>query len=293
MEFWKSTCLCVFPAAVVPPSGVKPPAPYSYQPGQLFSVQPKVEVSPSSSSVTTSQTWKIMESLNLGPQPKATPVASFTLSQAPSSSVAAPSSTTASNTNPDFPTVNLSDLHEFFPNISSAMAQEPMPVQGNTASSQASSSFNHQGPPFRVDDDDIPEFPSFPEAQAQGNLYSLNMEDIEDLLGSSMLGQAPCQQAVAAPGSAAAAPSNTAAQNTSDPASNPGSTWMNYPNSIVNLLQHEGMMNTASSSSGGSNNHQQGHMLDEFDELMSADEDRLISIFNSENQAGFVSGHQT
>lgn len=233
-----------------------------------------------------------MESLNLGPQPKAAAVASFTLSQAPSSSTS--SCTTTSNTNLDFPTVNLSDLHEFFPNISSAMAQEPIPSQANTASSQASSSFNHQGPQFRVDDDDIPEFPSFPEAQAQGNLYSLNMDDFEDLLnpanesgnGSSLLAQASCQQA--APSSSTTVPNNTASQNTSDPASNPGSTWMNYPNSIVSLLQNEGMINTAAN-----NNHQQGPMLDEFDELMSADEDRLISIFNSENQAGFVSGHQT
>ncbi|XP_023282926.1 transcription factor p65 isoform X1 [Seriola lalandi dorsalis] len=283
-------------AAVVPPvaSAVKPQASYSFQPGQLFSIQPKVEASPSSSAVTTNQTWKIMESLNLGPQPKATPVANFTISQAPSSSSS--SSTTTSTANQDFSTVNLSDLHEFFPNISSAMAQEPTPSQGTTVSSQASSSFTLQAPQFRVDDDDIPEFPIFPEAQAPGTLDSLNMDDFEDLLnprliseagnGASMLAQASCQQA--APPSSSAAAQNTVSQNTSDPASQPGSTWMNYPNSIVNLLQNESMIIMASN-----NNNHQAPVLDEFDELMSADEDRLISIFNSESQAGYVSGHQT
>lgn len=280
-------------AAVVPPgaSGAKPQPAFSYiQPGQLFSVQPKVEASPSISTTTTNQTWKIMESLNLGPQPKATAVPSFTMSQAPASS-----STTTSTANQDYSTVNLSDLHEFFPNISSAMSQESAASQGSTASAQANSSFTLQGSQFRVDaplaEEDIPEFPSFPETQAQGTLDSLNMDDFVDLLnprlmsesgnGASMLAQASCQQA-------APASSSTTAQNTSDPASNPGSTWMNYPNSIVNLLQNEGMIDVASN-----NNNHRPVMLDEFDELMSADEDRLISIFNSGSQAGFVSGHPT
>ncbi|XP_044040865.1 transcription factor p65 isoform X3 [Siniperca chuatsi] len=284
-------------AAVVPPvSGAKSQPSYSYsQPGHLFSVQPKVEASPSISAATTSQTWRIMESLNLGPQPKATPVPNFTMSQAPASS-----STTTSTVNQDYSTVNLSDLHEFFPNISSAIAQEPAASQGSTASSQTSSSFTLQGSQFRVDvplvDDDIPEFPSFSEAQAPGTLDNLNMDDFEDLLnpplmsesgnGTSVLAHASCQQA--APPSSSTAPQNSAAsQNTSDPTSNSGSTWMNYPNSIVNLLQNEGMMDIAS------NNNHRPAVLDEFDELMSADEDRLISIFNSGSQAGFVSGHPT
>ncbi|GAA6221713.1 putative transcription factor p65 homolog [Lates japonicus] len=287
-------------AAVVPPSAsaVKPQPSYSYnQPGQIFSVQPKAEASSSISAATTNQTWKIMESLKLDTRPKATPVTNFTMSQPPSSSS---STTTTSSTNQDYSTVNLSDLHEFFPNISSAMAQEPTASQGSTVSSQASSSFTLQSSQFRVDpplvDDDIPEFPSFPEAQAPGTLDSLNMDDFEDLLnhrlmseggnGASMLAQAPCQQA-APPSSSTAAQSNTVSQNTSDPASNPGSTWMNYPNSIVSLLQNESMIDIAS------NNSHRAPVLDEFDELMSADEDRLISIFNSESQAGFVSGHPT
>ncbi|XP_062300383.1 transcription factor p65 isoform X1 [Scomber scombrus] len=278
-------------AAVVPSSatGGKPQPMFSYmQPGQLFSAQPKVEASSSISTTTQSQTWKIMESLNLGPQPKATAVPSFTMSQAP-----AFSSTTTSTANQDYTTVNLSDLHEFFPNISSAMSQDSGASQGSMAPPQTNSPLTLQGSQFRDDAplpvDDIPEFPSFPEGQAPGTLDSLNMEDFEDLLnprlmgdggnGTSMLSQASCQQA-AAPGS------STAAQNTSDPASIPGSTWMNYPHSIVNLLQNEGMMDLIPN-----NNNQRPPMLDEFDELMSADEDRLISILNS--QTGFVSGHPT
>ncbi|XP_054457162.1 transcription factor p65 isoform X2 [Anoplopoma fimbria] len=274
--------------------GAKPQPSYSYQPGQLFSVQPKVEAP--ISTATTNQTWRIMENLNLGPQPKATPVPNFTASQA-----AIPgSSTTMSTANQDLSTVNLSDLHQFFPNISSAMAQEHAASQGSLASSQTGLSYTLQCSPFRVDaplaDDDIPEFPSFSEAQAQATLDNLNMEDFEDLLhpglinesgnGSSMLAQASCQQA--APPSSSTAAHNAASQNTSDPASIPGSTWMNYPNSIVNLLQNEGMIDIASSNS----NHRPA-VLDEFDELMSADEERLISIFNNGSQAGFVSGHPT
>ncbi|XP_059211174.1 transcription factor p65 isoform X2 [Centropristis striata] len=287
-------------AAVVPPaaSGAKPQPSYPYQQSQPFSVQPKVEASPSISAATTNQTWRFMESLSLGTQPKATPVTSFTMSQVP----APCSSTTTSTANQDYSTVNLSDLHEFFPNISSAMVQEPVPSQGSAAYPMSSSSFNLQGSQFRVDaplvDDDIPEFPSFSETQAPGALDNLNMDDFEDLLNPDLMGesgnsalmlaQASCQQA--APPSSSTAAHSVASQNTSDPASAPGSTWMNYPNSIAKMLQNEGMIDI---STHNNNNNHRPAVLDEFDELMSADEDRLISIFNSGSQAGFVSGHQT
>lgn len=286
--------------AMVPPGpgGAKSQPAYSYsQPGQLFSVQPKVETS-SISAATTNQTWRIMESLNLGPQPKTTLVPSFPGAQAPGSSTS--SSTTTSTVNPDYSTVNLSDLHEFFPNISSAISQEPACSQGSAVPSQTSSSFNLQGSQFRVDpplvDDDIPEFPSFSEAQAPGALDNLSIDDFEDLLnpalmnecgnGTSMAVLTSSQQA-AHPSSSTAIQNSAASQNASDPASNPGSTWMNYPNSIVNLLQNEAMVDISPS-----NNHRPP-VLDEFDELMSADEDRLISIFNSGSQGRFVSGHPT
>lgn len=235
-----------------------------------------------------------MESLNLGPQPKATPVSSFQVVQTPASSTS--SSTTI---NQDYSTVNLSDLHEFFPNISSVIGQESASSQGSAASSQLGSSFTLQGSQFRVDpplvDEDIPEFPSFNEAQASGALDNLSIEDFEDILnpaimgecgsGASMVALASCQQA-APPSSSTTAQNSTASQN-NDPASMPGSTWMNYPNSIINLLQNEAMIDVSPSS-----NHRPP-VLDELDELMSADEDRLISIFNSGSQARFVSGHPT
>ncbi|XP_071389837.1 transcription factor p65 isoform X2 [Centroberyx affinis] len=281
---------------VVPPNGggVKPQPSYSYvQPGQLFSVQPKVEASPSVSTTTTSQTWKFMESLTLDPQPKATPVSSYVLSQGPASSAAV---------NQDYSTVNLSDLHDFFPTFSTAVAAiaEPVASQASAASSQPGSSFALQGSQFRVDaplvDDDMPEFPSFTEGQVTGTLDSLDMDDFVDLLNPrlmgeggnsvSMLAQASSHQAALA-SSSAAAQNNAASQNPSDPASAPGSTWMNYPNSIVSLLQNEGMIDSSPS------NASHRVVLDDFDDFMSADDDRLISILNSGTQAGFVSGHPT
>lgn len=287
-------------------SGAKPQPSYSFnQPGQLFSVQTKVESSPSSSASTSSQTWRIMESLKLGPQSKATAVPSFpgVQTQAAPSSSGSSSNTTAA-LNQDYSTVNFSDLHEFFPNISSAMAQDAASSQGSVASSQASSSFTLQGSQFRGEptmvEDDIPEFPSFPEPQAPGTLDSIDMGAFEDLLnpalisdcgnGASMLSQVSCQQGVA-PSSTGAAHNGgaaaAAANSSSDPTGNPGSTWMNYPNSIVSLLQNEAMIEPLP------NNNHRPPVLDEFDELMSADEDRLISIFNNAGQARFVPGHPT
>ncbi|XP_029942156.1 transcription factor p65 [Salarias fasciatus] len=271
-------------APVAPPgvSGAKPQLAFSYgQPGQLFSVQPKAESSPSLSAVTTSQTVKSMEGLNLGPQSKATPVNVFTLSgpaaPAPSSSSAAAPTSSAHQ---DYSTVNLSDLHEFFPSI----APEAPPPQGAAGPPQGSA-----GPfGFRVDgDEDIPEFPSFSEAQGHGTLDSLNMDDFEDLLSHRLLNDppGPCHPSAASTASTAAAAQNSSASD------NPGSPYMNYPNSIVHLLQNQNIMDMAPSSGGGG-----GHrppVLDDFDELMSADEDRLISIFTSGSHAGFVSGHQT
>lgn len=292
-------CFIVFPAAVVPPgaSAAKPQPSYSYsQPGQHFTPPLKVESSPSISAATTNQTWRIMESLSLGTQPKATPVPNFTMSQPQVSSSSSSSAATTSTTNQDFSTVNLSDLHKFFPNISSSIAQEQAASQGSSAPSQSSSSFNLQGSQFPVDspllDDDIPTFPSFDEVQARGTLDSLNMDEFEDLLNPPLMGDSGnCvvlgsgQQAV--PTCAASQNGAAASQNSSDPTCNPGSTWMNYPTSIVSLLQNEDMVDLASASFS------RAPVLDECDELMSADEDRLISIFNSGSQVKFASGHPT
>ncbi|XP_077357567.1 transcription factor p65 isoform X2 [Festucalex cinctus] len=283
----------MMPPAFPPVASVAKPQPTftHMQPSQMFSGQAKVEASPFSSShspfpacsstapssssssvAATSQTWKIMESLHLGPQPQAARVSSCSVSHPPVSSQ-------------EYPTVNLSDLQEFFPGITSVITQEPPSTsQGNATSSQSTGFFPMLGSQFPVDataaEEGIPQFPSFSEAQASGNLDSLDMDDFVDLLN-------PPDES----GSAQqAGPSAAAAQNTSDPAGNPGSTWMNYPNSIVNLLQNESMMDILTNNS---NNQQRPAVLDEFDELISVDEDHLISIFNSGSQAGFVSGHPT
>uniref|UniRef100_A0A3B5L4Y7 V-rel avian reticuloendotheliosis viral oncogene homolog A n=1 Tax=Xiphophorus couchianus TaxID=32473 RepID=A0A3B5L4Y7_9TELE len=284
---------CLFKAAEVAPSasGLKP---FSYnQPGQLFSVQPKVEASSSISTATTNQTWKIMESLKLGPT---NPVQTFTMS-----SVSAPSSSTASTAaNNEYSTVNLSDLHEFFPNISSPMAEESAAPQGSAAAPQTGSTFPLQESQFRVDpplvDDEIPDFSNFTDAPVPGTLDSLNMDEFEDLLnprlmseGGSAASMLTSSQHGVLSSSAAASHNGASSQNLPDHVNNPGSTYMNYPNSIANLLRNEDMIILASST----NNNQQPAVLDDFDVLMSADEDRLISIFNSGSQAGFVSGHPT
>ncbi|XP_068611713.1 transcription factor p65 [Brachionichthys hirsutus] len=277
------------------PCGAKPQPSYPYN--QLYSVQPKVEAPPSVCDATTSETWRIMETLTLVPQSKATPVPNFPAGQMPASS-AAPSSTAARSVNHDFSTVSLTDLHKYFPNLSSAIPPEQAAAsQASAASPQAGGAFPHQGSQFRVEapppplaDDDIPEFPSFSEAQAQGTLDSLNMDDFDDLLNTTLIGEshngvsmlAACQQA--APSAA------------TNPPDVPGSTWMNYPNSIINLLQTEGLTDVPAGSQPPHHHHPHHRppVLDEFDELMSADEDRLISIFNSGGgQARFVPGHPT
>lgn len=279
-------CLSVPEAAPVASRG-----PYSFPPpGQLFSVQPKVEPPSSSATAATAQTWEIMESLKLGPQPRANPVATFQMSPAPSSS----STVKPPAAHQDYSTVNLLDLHEFFPNI----AQEA--VTNQVAPPQTSSSFSLQEAQFRADpvlvDEDLPEFPSFSDTQVPGTLDSLNMEDLEDLLNSRLMGEggnasalASCQQ-VSAPKSTAAAQNGAVSQTTPEAAATAGATYMNYPNSIANLLRNEDMMVL---SSGSAPNHHPSAVLDDLDELMSADEDRLMSIFNSGSQAGFVSGHPT
>lgn len=230
-----------------------------------------------------------MENLKLGPQPKANPVATFTMS-----STSAPSST-SSTANQDYSTVNLSDLHEFFPNISSAMAQESAAPQGGAAgaSLQTASSFPLQESQFRAEpslvDDDIPEFPSFTDPQGPNTLDSLNMDEFEDLLNPHLMSESGAGASLLTSSQHQAAQNGAAtSQNNSDHVGNPGSTYMNYPNSIANLLRSEDMMALAAN-----NNNQQPPVLDDFDVLMSADEDRLMSIFNSGTQAGFVSGNPT
>lgn len=261
--------------AVVPPGAVGAKAQPVYSYSQQFSGQMKMDTSSSLSASTSSQTWKIMESLNLGPQPKATQVAKFKLNQTPTS---ASSSSAATQ---DFPTVNLSDLHEFFPNIS-AIGQDTTGPQGSASSSQTSGSFQAQYPVYQMDDDN---FPSFSDGQVQ--LDSLNMEDFVALLNPTnhhqvsendglALGHAGCHQA-ATSSMSNACQSSAASQNTLEPTGNPGSTWMDYPTSIVDLLNNETMNDILPNNSTRQPTH------DEFDEFPSLDDERFISILNSES----------
>lgn len=230
-----------------------------------FSLQPQPDSSPSAAA--TQQAWRIMESLNLGPQPKPAAVSSFAVTQTASSSSVAPPTI-----NQDFSTVNQADLEEFFPNVS----QEPSSSQGGV------SSFALAASQFRVDSALMEDFPSFSEAQGQSALGSLTIEDFDDFLNPSLMPEAGGGV------SAACQPLAPPGPPSSSSTSAPGSTWMNYPHTIVNLLQNEGMME-ASAGGGGP----QPAVLDEYDVLTSADEDRLISLLNSGSQARFVSGHPT
>uniref|UniRef100_A0A3P8YCK3 RHD domain-containing protein n=1 Tax=Esox lucius TaxID=8010 RepID=A0A3P8YCK3_ESOLU len=274
---------------VLPPRAPLKPQQYynSPQPGQLFQSQPKADSSSSSSSTSTAETWKFLNSLTLDSQPKANAVPNFI------DSAQTQTSTGASLTSQAFTTVNLSDLHGFtFPTFTSS--QGPT---GGASIPELTSTFGVQGSQFRVEtvDEDLPEFPSFSEVHPSGTLESINIDDFQALLGQSGL-------AVEGPGSSTASvaqapchlPSantvaNNAGQNHADPASNScgSNTWMNYPNSIVNLLQSEVMMDSTPG------NASQPAVLDDLDVFNSMDEDRLMSILNSGNQPGFVSGHQT
>uniref|UniRef100_A0A1A8N9S9 V-rel reticuloendotheliosis viral oncogene homolog A n=1 Tax=Nothobranchius rachovii TaxID=451742 RepID=A0A1A8N9S9_9TELE len=264
-------------------SGMKPQSTYScIQPGQFASVQPKV------TTAAANEPWKIMESLKMGPQPKNNPLPFIMSSAAPPPSMAP--TTSAAAASQDYQTVNLSDLHEFFPNISSAISQEPAAAQGNTEPTQPGTIFSNPDSQFQVETTLVDEdFPSFSDAQVPSTLDSLNMEDLVDLLNPRLDVGNSASMFAAVPNSAAGPHNGSVSQNTSEPVSNPGSTYMNYPNSIANLLRSETMMVAGP---GSSSNHQPT-VLDDLEELMSADEERLISIFNSGSHAGFVSGHPT
>ncbi|KAM6949606.1 transcription factor p65 [Aplochiton taeniatus] len=264
------------------------------QPGQLFLTQPKPEACTSSSASSASnQEWKFLSSLTLDPQPKATAVPSF--------AHASPAPTSSTISSQDYPTVNLSDLHDYPFTAISMLSQEPInaPPQPVT-SADPSYAFPHQGPQEGgwMSDEELSKFPSFNDNQASVTFDSINMDDLHDLLGqvgedlassSSMPAPVSCHQASISSTAASSSSQHSAPQNPADTANtaSSGSAWMNYPNSIVNLLQNEAMID----STAGSNC--QPAVLDDFDELASADEDRLMSIWNSGGQAGFVSGHPT
>ncbi|XP_059361732.1 transcription factor p65 [Carassius carassius] len=242
-------------AAVSAGAPVKPQTSsfFTPAPGQLFSAS-----APSSSS----DTWKFLQSLTVDSQPKAAS-SSFT------SQSAAPSVLTQ-----DFPTVNLSDLHDFNSFMSHDQMSAPAaaePVQSTAAPDSFSSG------PFRVEaDDELPEFPSFSEVHGS-DVDNINIEDFQALLVQSCL-----------PGEAGLSVGKPAASEVQeqDHAGN-SSTWMSFPPSIANLIHNESMMESAAAPTPPAG------VLDDLDMLSSIDDDRFMTIFTSSSQVGFLSGHPT
>ncbi|XP_036439084.1 transcription factor p65 [Colossoma macropomum] len=254
---------------------------FSAVPGHLFA-QPKVEPTPAPSA---GDTWKFLNSLTV---PSATPAAPSPVSQ-------------------DFHTVNLSDLHDFsfssFPQSAPEQADNSARrdgpgsnVTGVSVTQEIQNNFNTQsGAPFREephpDDIDLPEFPSFSEAQTS-DVDNINIEDFQALLGQSVLaGEGVSGIGNSASASSTATPAaDTMASNGSNQVGNNmgnnATTWMNFPPSIVNLLQSEQMANAQPVSAGPVG-------FDDIDVITSMDEDRLLSIFNSGSQVSFLSGHPT
>lgn len=221
-------------------------------PGQLFAAS-----APSSSS-STSDTWKFLQSLTVDAQPKA--AASAFSSQ----------STAAAGLTQDFPTVNLSDLHDFTLNnfISHDQMSAPPPAEP-VQSAAAPDSFT--AGPFRVEgDDEIPEFPSFSEVQSS-DVDNINIEDFQALLVQSGL-----------PGEAGLAMGKPEPEHTGN------STWMSFPPSIASLIQNESMMESAAPPAPAATG-----VLDDLDMLTSIEDERFMTMFTSSSQVSFLSGHPT
>lgn len=134
-------------------------------PGQLFTqpAQSSLKMEPATS---VADTWKFLQSLTVDSQPKAVAVSSFT------SQSVAPAGLTQ-----DFPTVNLSDLHDF--TLNNFIAPEQINTAGavGNAGGVSQDMQNALGGAFRVDDE-LPEFPSFSEVQ-NSDVDNINIEDFQ------------------------------------------------------------------------------------------------------------------
>lgn len=98
------------------------------------------------------------------------------------------------------------------------------------------------------------------------------------MLGGESMGKPVCHMTTTNAGDVQEQPADHAANN---------STWMSFPPSIASLLQNENMMESSSTPAAAS------AVLDDLDVLNSIDDDRFMSIFTSNNQIGFLSGHPT
>ncbi|KAJ8405769.1 hypothetical protein AAFF_G00312060 [Aldrovandia affinis] len=261
----------------VPVAPVKAQPGFSLPPGHLFAPQPKPEAT-----VTTSA-WVFQQ------QPKPAPPASFTAPVLPPSQAQ------------EYRTVNLSDLYGYsFPLLpgdsvnggagavgGAGVMEAAAPAQQAVGSAGVLGALGAQvgpGTEAACDEDLLPEFPSFSEVQSYGTLDSMNNEDFQALLGQSGL-----------PGAGAGAGAGLV--NTTPPSYGPapgaadnsggGGTWMSYPNSILSLLQTEGVAMDSSAPAALL------PVLDDLDELDSLDDDRLMSMLNNSRQVSFMSGQPT
>lgn len=284
---------------VAPEAPIKASPFFSQQPGQLFSTQPKSEPTP------VSDSWPFRSSLALDSQPKSSPLAGLS---APS-----PAQASSAAASQDYRTVNLSDLFGFsFPGFSSGQeagskvgAADGGGGGGGIGAglpevpphSEPGSSFGAigSGVRFRTDhalgDEELNEFPSLTDGHVSGTLDSINTEEFQALLGTSALvgdggvGLGNTSGSCALPQSSSTVSSNPhTTPNLSAGNNICGATWMNYPNSIMSLLQTEGMMEGPVASSINL------PVLDDLDDLSSMDEDRLMSILNSGTTPSFMSG---
>lgn len=178
-------------------------------PGQLFT-QPKPESCPSvsvatasvSTSATTNETWKFLNSLTLDNQPKATLVNLFPSSGVQASAAAAPSTYTSTSSataaasasslapaasHTDYPTVNMADL----PGLAFGAFSSNQGMLGGVNQDPSSSSFGVtsvvQSSQFKVEEElelgEELEFPSFSEERS--GLDSINIEDFQSLLAEA------------------------------------------------------------------------------------------------------------
>ncbi|KAL4648175.1 transcription factor p65 isoform X3 [Arapaima gigas] len=254
-------------APIMPSSQVKPEQLFGPQPGQLFSQQKPV--------ATSNNTW-------VQPQRKTAAAPGF------------PATVSVPSQSQDYPTVNLSDLYGYtFPNFPAAKEQgvkvdnrfgsstgvavpieAPPPAESSNPSALLEAQLRAEP---NLCDVDLPDFHSFSEVQSSSTLDSINTEDFQALLGQTgdnvgtVAGLGPSTSTHNAP--------DLPTEQTSS------STWMSYPNSIINLLQNEGIMDNTPAPSFST--------LEDLETLSSLDDERLMSIFNSTSQTGFMPGHPT
>ncbi|XP_026990627.2 transcription factor p65 [Tachysurus fulvidraco] len=231
-------------------------------PGLLFT-QPKTELMPSNG-----DQWKFFS--NIPVQPSAAPDPSTELR-----------------------TVNLSDLHDFpYSNFTSSAPDQSDTSrrgEGTGANGARTTAAQEVQTTFTSFDNDILNFPSFSEAQ-NSDVENINTAEFQALFNQSGLpGEGPSN--------ASACQANVAGNTTADSASCSGGAeqasrnldnehWMSFPSSIINYLQNEPMVQSATPVAPIQ------QILDDTDIMTSLDEDRLLSIINNTNQ-NFLSGHPT